>query len=154
MGELAADPDCASLLDELGQSNLSEPRLHTYPRESGIETTTIAMSDAPATTPATEPTVEVAAEAAAPAAAAPVEAAAAAAPAAAAAADATGAAAAEEEKVEEADSTAEYQPLVQLKPVEVQTGEEEDEVLLKQSDHTDKTSDQTTPRPPRPPAAR
>ena len=39
----------------------------------------------------------------------------------------------EEEKVEEADSTAEYQALVQLKPVEVLTGEEDDEVLYKQS---------------------
>lgn len=38
----------------------------------------------------------------------------------------------DEERVEEADSTAEYQPLVQLKPVEVQTGEEQDEVVYKQ----------------------
>jgi len=36
------------------------------------------------------------------------------------------------EEVEGAESTAEYQPLVSLKPVEVTTGEEHDEVLYKQ----------------------
>lgn len=60
----------------------------------------------------------------------------AAAPAAAAAAPAAAEpAAAEEDKVEEADSTAEYQAVVQLKPVEVSTGEEQDETLYKQSEN-------------------
>lgn len=80
------------------------------------------------------PTPAVAESTPAPAAAAAPEAASAAAPAAASSSDAAPAAAAaeEEEKVEGADSTAEYQPVVALKPVEVSTGEEQDEVLYKQ----------------------
>lgn len=94
------------------------------------------MSDAaaPVPTPAVEATPAAAAAAPAPdsaSAAAPAAAAAAAADA--SASSSSGAAAADEEKVEEADSTAEYQPVVQLKPVDVQTGEEDDETLLKQS---------------------
>jgi len=38
----------------------------------------------------------------------------------------------DEDKVEEADSTAEYTPVVQLKQVEVTTGEENDDILYKQ----------------------
>lgn len=94
------------------------------------------MSDKPeetttpvAAAPAEAPKVEESAAAAAPAAAEPAAPAAADA---AASSSSSSAAPAEEEKVEEADSTAEYQPLVQLKPVEVTTGEENDEVLYKQ----------------------
>lgn len=78
-----------------------------------------------ASTPAVEPTPAVAA----------TEPVAAAEPAAAAADAAAPAAAAEteEEKVEQADSTAEYAALVQLKPIEVLTGEENEEVIYKQS---------------------
>lgn len=76
---------------------------------------------------------EVVAPAAAAEAAAPAAAAAEPAAAAAAAASESAAAPAEEDKVEEADSTAEYQAVVQLKPVEVSTGEEQDETLYKQS---------------------
>lgn len=45
---------------------------------------------------------------------------------------AAAASSADDEKVEGADSTAEYQAVVALKPVEVSTGEEQDEVLYKQ----------------------
>jgi len=85
-----------------------------------------AMSDSAA--PVDVKPVEAVAPAADAAAAAP---AAAAEPAAAAAAS-EDSSAAKEEEVEQADSTAEYQPVVQLKPVEVATGEEQDEVLYKQ----------------------
>jgi hypothetical protein len=38
----------------------------------------------------------------------------------------------DDERVEGADSTAEYKPVVELKPVEVSTGEENDEIVYKQ----------------------
>lgn len=95
----------------------------------------VAMSDAVPTPAVAEATPAPAAAAAAPAAdAAPAAAASEAAPAAAAS---SSGAAEEDEKVEGADSTAEYQPVVALKPVEVSTGEEQDEVLYKQSVDSD-----------------
>lgn len=93
-----------------------------------LSSTSAAMSDAVSTPAVAESTPAPAAAAAvvesAPAAAASSSEA----PAAAAAASAE-----DEEKVEGADSTAEYQAVVALKPVEVATGEEQDEVLYKQS---------------------
>jgi hypothetical protein len=89
-------------------------------------------SDAPAEVKPAESSVAAPAAAAEPAAAAAAEPAAAVAAAGDSAAPAA-AASAEEEAVEGADSTADYQPVVQLKPVEVSTGEEGDEVLYKQS---------------------